>query len=160
MTPFFQQYISELFSSLALVLSAAANWRSARTNSESKAIKKSTRRMDMLVEIELKNSVVGKLALVTAKKILLLQQHDYLAPLPSNEMQRLRGNLDLLEHFRANEEEQIHIAESACDGDSVDLHFKALTDIKRLRVSMEADVEKEITTYNELLEKVLDPDAQ
>jgi hypothetical protein len=88
MTLFVQQYISELFSALALILSAAANWRSARTNRESKAVKKNTRRMDMLIEIERKNSVVGKLTLVTAQKILLLQQHDSLVPSPSKEIER------------------------------------------------------------------------
>ncbi|MDG1080714.1 MAG: hypothetical protein P8P12_11335 [Porticoccaceae bacterium] len=154
MTLFVQQYISELFSALALILSAAANWRSARTNRESKAVKKNTRRMDMLIEIERKNSVVGKLTLVTAQKILLLQQHDSLVPSPSKEIERLRGNLEMLQHFRENAQGESHIAESACEGDSVELHLKALTDIRRLRVSMEADVEKEIATYNELLEKV------
>lgn len=159
MALFFQQYISELFSALALILSAAANWRSARTSRQSTAVKKYMRRMEMLVEIERKNSVVGKLALVTAQKILLLQQHHALLPSSSKKIERLTGNLDMLKRFRENAEEEVHIAESACEGDSVEYHLKALTDIKRLRVRMEADVEKETATYNELLEKVRDLDV-
>ncbi len=109
--------------------------------------------MDMLVEIERKNAAVGKLALIAAQKILLLQQHPHVIKSPDEEISRLRNNLDLLQKFKDSEEEQRRICEAAGGGNDIELHSKALTDVQRLRVRIEADVEKEIRVYKELLEE-------
>lgn len=148
-----QQYAAELIAGLAVILSAAANWRAARAKKALEQTRKAIRRMDLLVEIERKNAAVGRLALVTAQKILLLQQHPTLVSNPDNELDRLRNNLALLQEFKEGEEEQRKISEAASGGRDIDLHHKALTDIQRLRVNLEADVEKEISVYRELLDK-------
>jgi len=148
-----QQHAAELIAGLAVILSAVANWRVVRAEKAVAKTQKAVRRMDMLVEIERKNAAVGKLALVTAQKILLLQQHPQLVSAPADEIGRLRNNLALLQEFKDSEEEQRHIAEAVGDGNDIELHSKALTDIQRLRVRMEADVEKETNVYRELLEQ-------
>jgi hypothetical protein len=154
MFDFLQQHASDYIAGLAVILSAAANWRVVRAERTAKKAQKAMRRMDMLVEIERKNAVIGKLALVTAQKILLLQQHPNLVRSPEEEIGRLRNNLALLQEFKDSEEEQRRISEMADGGNDIELHGKALTDVQRLRVRMEADVEKETNTYKELLEVI------
>lgn len=149
-----QQYAAELIAGLAVILSATANWRTVRVEKTVEKSQRAIRRMDMLVEVERKNAAVGKLALVTAQKILLLQQHSTLVSNSDNEMDRLRNNLALLQEFKEGEDEQRKISEAAGGGNNIDLYHKALTDIQRLRVHLEADVEKETNVYRELLEKL------
>lgn len=148
-----QQYASEFIAGLAVILSAVANWRVVRAEKVASKAQKAMRRMDILVEIERKNAAVGKLALITAQKILLLQQHPHVIQSPEEEISRLRNNLDLLQKFKDSEEEQRRISEAAGGGNDIELHSKALTDVQRLRVRIEADVEKEIHVYKELLEE-------
>ena len=148
-----QQYAAELIAGLAVILSAAANWRVVRAEKAAEEIQKAMRRMDMLIEVERKNAAVGNLALVTAQKILLIQQQSTLVSNPDSEVDRLRNNLALLQEFKEGEEEQRQISEAADGGDDIDRHSKTLTDIQRLRVRLEADVEKETNVYRGLLEK-------
>ena len=148
-----RQYASELIAGLAVILSAAANWRAARAEKSSERAQKAMRRMDMLIEIERKNAAVGKLALVTAQKILLLQEYPELVTSPDREIGRLRNNLALLQEFKDGEEEQRKISEMIDGEDDIELHTKAFADIKRLRIHLEADVEKETRVYRELLER-------
>ena len=147
-----QQHAAELIAGLAVILSTVANWRVVRAEKAAAKTQKTIRRMEMLVEIERKNAAVGKLALVTAKKILLLQQQPELVNNPDNEIDRLRNNLTLLQGFKDNEEEQRQISEKVDGGNDIDLHSKALTDIQRLRVRLDADVEKETNEYRDLLD--------
>lgn len=147
------QYIAEIISGLAVILSASAHWRVIRAEKAAEKAQKAMRRMDVLVEIERKNVAVGRLALVTAQKVLLLQQHPTLVCNFEHEMERLHNNLAILRDFKEGEEEQRQISEEACLGNDIDLHSKALTDIQRLRIHLEADVEKETSVYRELLEK-------
>ncbi|WP_029408140.1 hypothetical protein [Thiomicrorhabdus sp. Milos-T2] len=148
-----QEYAAEFIAALAVILSAAANWRAARAERAAEKVEKAMRRMDILVEIERKNAVVGKLALVTAQKIMLLQQYPQLVDSSEKEIYRLRNNLLLLQNYKETEEEQRRIAEAVGGGASIELHSEAQTDIHRLRVRMEADVEKETRVYTELLDK-------
>lgn len=147
-----QQHAAELIAGLAVILSAVANWRVVRAENTAAKAQKAMRRMEVLIEIERKNAVVGKLTLVTAQKILLIQQQPALVSNPDHEIDRLRNNLALLQGFKDGEEEQRQISEAADGGSDIDLHSKALTDIQRLRVRLEADVEKETNVYRELLE--------
>lgn len=150
---FIQQYTAELISGLAVILSAVASWRAFRAEKAAEKVQKAIRRTDMLVEIERKNAVIGKLALVTAQKILLLQRHPQLVEHAEDEISRLSNNLILLQEFMDDEEKQYQVAEAANGASDIDLHSKALTDIQRLRVRLEADVEKESDVYGELLEE-------
>lgn len=148
-----QQYAAEFIAGLAVILSAAANLRVVRAEKMAAKAQKAVRRMDMLVEIERKNAAVGRLALVTTQKILLLQECPELVNDPGRELDRLRNNLDLLQELKNGEEEQRQIAEAANVGNDTDLHSRALTDVQRLRVRLETDVEKETNVYRELLER-------
>jgi hypothetical protein len=147
-----QQYASEFIAGFAVILAAVANWRVVRAERAAAVAQKAARRMDMLIEIEQKNAVVGKLALVTAQKMLLLQRHPDLVPSPEGEMERLRNNLDMLQEFKKSEDKQRQVAEAPGVGSDIELHSKALTDIRRLRVRLEADVDKETQVYTQLLE--------
>lgn len=147
-----QQYAAEIIAGLAAILSAVANWRVVRAEKAAAIAQKAMRRMDMLVEIERKNAAVGKLSLVTAQKILLLQQYPVLVNDPAHEIGRLRNNLVLLQEFKDGEEEQRQISEAVDGENDIVLHSKTLTDIQRLRVHLEVDVEKETNVYRELLE--------
>jgi hypothetical protein len=144
-----QQYASEFIAGLAVILAAVANWRAVHAENAAAKAQKAIRRM----EIERKNAAVGKLALVTAQKILLINEYPRLVCSPEEELKRLRNNLDLLQKFNDGEEEQHRISEAAGGGNDVEIHSQALTDVQRLRVRMEADVEKETLAYKELLEE-------
>lgn len=148
---FIQQYASEFIAACSVILAAAANWRVVRAERMVKALQKAERNTEMLVEIERKNAVVGKLILITGKKILLLQRCPHLFHFADEEICRLSNNLDLLIDFKEQEEEQRNIAEAAGGGDDAALHHQALADTRRLRVRLEADVEKETAHYEELL---------
>jgi len=147
-----QHYASELIAGFAVILSAVANWRVVRAERAAAKAQKAMRRVDMLVEIERKNAAVGKLALITAQKILLLQQHPQLVGSPEEEISRLRNKIDLLQKFKDSEDEQRRVSEAADGGNDIELQSHALTDVQRLRVRMEADVEKETLVYKELIE--------
>ena len=149
-----QHYASELIAGFAVILSAAANWRVVRAERAAAKAQKAMRRMDMLVEIEYKNAAVGKLALITAQKILLLQQFPQLVSSPEEEIWRLSNNLDLLQKFKDSEDEQRRISEMAGGGIDIDVHSQALTEVRRLRIRIEADVDNEAGVYKDLLEKL------
>jgi len=150
---FIQQNSAIFIAGLSVIVSAVANWRVARAERETKKIKKVIRRMDILVEIERKNAIVGKLALITAQKILLIQQFPHIDDCLEGEEIRLRKNLDILKDFKNGEEEQRELTEKVNGGNDLELYGQALTDVKRLRIRMEADLEKETGGYQELLEK-------
>jgi hypothetical protein len=149
---FFQQYASELIAGLAAILAAVANWRVVRAEQMVRTIQKAERRTDILVEIEQQNAAVGKLALVTDQKMMLLQQLPGLLPFTDDEIKRLRSNLDALSDLKNQEDEHRKIAEAAGGGNDVTLHHHALADVRRLRVRLEADLEKETAHYSQLLE--------
>ena len=149
---FLQHYASELIAASAVILAAAANWRVVRAEKMVRTLQKAERRTDMLVEIEKQNAAVGKLAMITAQKFMLLQRFPQLLPFSDDEMKRLRTNLDFLSDLKSQEDEHRRIAEAAGGGNDVALHHQALADTRRLRIRLEADVEKETAHYNELLE--------
>lgn len=149
----FLQHAAVFIAGLAVILSAVANWRVVRVERAAAEAQKLARRMDMLVEIEQKNATVGKLALVTAQKMLLLQRHPNLVQSPDGEMERLRNNLELLLEFKKSDEKQRQVAEDSSGGSDIELHTKALTDVRRLRIQLEVDVEKETQVYYQLLEE-------
>jgi hypothetical protein len=151
---FFQQYTSELIAAFAVILAVVANWRVVQAEKMVRTLQRSERRTDMLVEIEQKNAAVGKLALITAQKIMLLQRFPKLLPFTDDEIKRLRTNLDVLSELKNQEDEQRKIAEAAGGGSDVTMHHQALADVRRLRVRLEADVEKETTHYGQMLEDV------
>ncbi len=105
----------------------------------------------MLVEIEKKNAAVGQLILISAKKLLLLQRCPQIYTRVDDEMMRLRNNIDFLNELKGQEKYQRDIAEAAGGGDDVALHHQAFADTRRLRVRLEADIEKETAYYEELL---------
>ena len=148
-----QQNAAIFIAGIAVILSAAANWRVIRAEKEAKKTQKSIRRMDELIEIERKNAAVGKLALVTAQKILLLQSNPEILNDSEKEIERLKNNISVLQSIRNGESEQRKISEMVGGGHDIEKHLKTLTDIRRLRVRIEADIEKETSVYNELLEK-------
>ena len=100
MIEYLQNYISEIFSGLAVILAAMANIRSAKSEQKVKIFEKAARRKEILIEFERKNAIVGKLALVTAQKILLIQKHNDLVLSPDSELDRLKKNLEVLSDFK------------------------------------------------------------
>lgn len=152
MIEFLQQYASEFIAGLAAIMAALANCRAVRAEKMVRTIQKAERRTDILVEIEQQNAAVGKLALVTAQKVMLLQQFPELLPFTDDEIKRLRCNLNILSDLKNQEDEQRKIAEAAGGGSDVTLHHHALADVRRLRVRLEADLEKETAHYSQLLE--------
>lgn len=148
------QYTSEIISGLAVILAAAANWRSVKSEKLLKQTQKSLRRMDILTEIEKQNGVIGQLALITCQKILLLQKNAERFQDTSSEIDRLKNNLQLLTEFKNKEKLERELAESSNGGNDIDLHMQALTDIKRLRIRLESDLDKETRIYEELVAKI------
>jgi hypothetical protein len=158
---FVKQYAAELIAILALIVSMLsnrearqANRRGDRLDQELKIAKKAERRTEMLVEVERKNAAVGKLALIIARKIQLLQEYPDLAKKHAIEFDRLKNNLELLINLKNGEEEQRLTAEEAGGGMDIPLHQDALTNIKRLRVHLEADIDKEASVYELLAREV------
>lgn len=149
-----QQYASEIISAMAVILAAAANWRAVRAEKVSKKAQKTIRRMDILLEIERKNAVVGQLALITSQKILLLQEYPQILNNSADELDRLKSNLELISELKSQEKLQQQFAETANAGNEIELYMQALTDTKRLCIRIEADLEKETRVYRELLEKI------
>ena len=92
-------------------------------------------------------------ALVTAQKLLLLQDNPNLVRDSDGEIARLRNNLNLLQEFKESEREQEQLAEHT-GAEDIELHTQALADVKRLRLSIEADVDKETAVYNQLFSQV------
>ena len=154
MIEYLQNYISEIFAGFAVILAAMANIRSVKSEQKVKIFEKAARRMEILVELERKNAIVGKLALVTAQKILLIQNNHDLVPSSDNEIERLKTNLEVLSEFKEKEDQDRAIFEESDGGTNIELHMQALTDIQRLRVRLEADFEKESSVYSQLLENV------
>lgn len=152
MIEYLQTYIGEIFAGFAVILAAIANIRSVRSEKKNKIFERAARRMEILVELERKNAIVGKLALVTAQKILLIQKHHDLVPSPDNEIDRLKKNLEVLSNFKEKKDHDRAIFEASDGGTNIELHMQALTDIQRLRVRLEADFEKESSVYSQLLE--------
>lgn len=150
---YLHQYISEIFAGFATILSAASIWRSEVTARELKLQNTASRRMNMLIEIEHKNSCVGELVLIIVQKILLLQQHPELINKPHHEIARLKNNLNRLQEFKDAEKKLIQLAESSSAND-IELNAKTLTDIKRIRIRIESDIKKETSSYEELKEDV------
>ena len=148
-----QQYATEAIASLALIVSVEASWRVNRAERRIDAAQSAARRTDMLVEVELKNAAVGKLALICSRKLLLIQKNPALASLTISESGRLTNNLELMQEFKASEETQRKIAEEAGGGGSIDHYYQAFADVKRLRVSLEAEIEKEISVYESLADQ-------
>ena len=148
-----KQFSSELIAGLAVILSAVANRRVVRAEREAAKAQKAIRRMDLLVEIERKNAAVGKLALLATQQILLIQKYPHLESFPEAEINRLRNNLDLMKEFQEGEELQRRIHEAIDGGGDIETYSKTLTDVQRLRVRIEAEVEKETQIYMEQLEK-------
>lgn len=154
MLNFIQQNAAEFIAGLAVILSAVANWRAVLAERKVSLIRQTVLRTDMLVEVELKNAAVGKLALITARKILLLHRSPSLSSYLPGEIERLESNLKLLQEFKSQENTQRHLSEQPGVGRNIDLFQQTLADTKRLRVSLEADIEKETIVYQELVEQV------
>ena len=149
---FIQNNAAILIAGIAVILSCVSNWRLVKLERENKSVKKSIRRMDILVEIEQQHAVTGKLALVLAKSMCLIQENPHIIKNPDDEIKRLRKNIDATQVLKDAELEQRTISEQESGNDDVIEHGKALTDVKRLRVRMEGELDKQTTTYNELLE--------
>lgn len=148
------QYASEIIAGLAIILAVAANFRTVKSEKLLKKTQRSLRRMDILTEIEKQNGVIGQLALITSQQILLLQDHPLEFEDSSSEIDRLKSNLQLLTEFKYKEKLQRKLAENTNGGNDIELHMQALTDIKRLRIRIESDLEKETIIYKELVEKI------
>ncbi|MCP8900376.1 hypothetical protein [Gilvimarinus xylanilyticus] len=159
MIEFLQKYAAELIAAFAAILAALANWRVVQAERRVRILQKAERRTDVLVEIEYQNAVIGKLALVTAQKIELLQRFPTVLSFTDSEMKRLHSNLDMLRTLKSQEEEQRKLGELAGGGNNVTLHHQALADIRRLRVRLEAELENETNHYSQLLEAARDKDT-
>lgn len=152
MIEFLQNNISELFSAFALFLSAAANWRIVITNRELKRSESAARKMNILIEIEKKNAAVGKLTFTTAQKIHLIQKNPNLTLSPDIEIERLKNNLGLLQNLKESDKKQRNLAEEIKEY-GTDSHADISANIQRLRISIEAELEKESAIYNQMLEE-------
>lgn len=159
---FVQQYAAELIAILAIIVAMLANKESRRANEradrltqELEIVGKAERRTAMLVEVERKNAATAKLALITARKILLLQQYPDLASKHAVEYGRLKNNLELLQDFKNGEEKQRLLAEATDGGADIHLHQETLTDIQRLRIHLEANVEMETSVYEALVRECI-----
>ncbi len=138
-----------LISGLAVILSAAANWRSVRLNRETQLLAQSLRRRDMLLEVE-KNFVLEReLVIVTAQKLEFIHKNSLLDVLP-REVERLETNLDYLRKSISNQERVRATAELSHNKD-IELYTAALTDIQRLQIRLQSDLAKEKVSYQDLI---------
>jgi len=148
-----QQNAAIFIAGIAVLLSAVANWRVVRAEKEANKTQKSVRRMNKLIEFERKSSAIDKLMLITAQKILLIERSSEIINAPVKEIKRLKNNLLVLQGLKNGEEKQHRLLEMVGGGQDIERHLETLTDIRRLRIRIEADLEKETNIYNELLEK-------
>lgn len=160
MPTFIEQHLSDIVAGLALLASVSANViaekarrSAARAEERSRIISKSEKRTESLVEIELKNAAVGNMLLVTARKIKLFHERPHLADKHPGEYKRLINNLNLMQELQAKRNYERQVAEEALDGESILLHEKALADVRRLRVSLENEVQKETKMFEVFLKE-------
>ncbi|WP_318555926.1 hypothetical protein [Geobacter anodireducens] len=153
-------HLAEIISCLALLASVSANViaerarrSAARAETRNLALLRAEKRTEMLVEIELKNAAVGNVLLVIAKKLMLFQKHPRLIETYPHEYDRLKNNLRLMQELKDQEGYQREVAEQAALND-FGLHEKALADVRRLRVRLEDDAQKEEKELIDLLQKV------
>ena len=152
------EYAMMGFAALAVILSVNANhiaYRArqdaAKTNQRYIELQNADRRTEHLVELELKNGVVGELLLLYAQKTILLREYPNLIPNVNSELARLQTQLNMLNGFNDDAEDNRALSEKALEGNNVVYHQRALTNIRRLRVSLEAELSKELRIYQELL---------
>jgi len=138
----------------ANVIAERARRSASRAEERSRVISKTEKRTEFLVEIELKISAVGNMLLVTARKIKLFHEHPHLVDKYPGEYERLVKNLNLMQEFQAKMNYERQVAEDALEGESIILHEKALADVRRLRVSLENEVQKENKMFEVLLQEV------
>ncbi|PHN84295.1 hypothetical protein CSB62_17785 [Vibrio splendidus] len=138
-----------LISGLAVILSAAANWRSVRLNRETQLLAQSLRRRDMLLEVEKSFVLERELVIVTAQKLEFIHKSGLSDVLP-REVGRLETNLDYLRKSISNQEQVRATAELSHNKD-IELYTAALTDIQRLQIRLQSDLAKEKVSYQDLI---------
>ena len=151
MFEFIQAHSSDFIAACAVSLSAAANWRVVRAEKKAAKAEQALNRMNLLVESERKNACVAKLMLVVAQKTLLLQRYPGLIPNVAGELDRLRNNFDFLRGLKEQEDQARRLAETGSENLDVRQFHDTLTNIRRLTVRLEGDVENETRTYNEMV---------
>ena len=145
----FEQYISEIIAGIAVVLAAVANMRVVRSERKAELTNQLARRMELLVEVERKESAFRNLEIILMKKILLLEKHPELLESPSQELKRLYRNLASVRGFqqRSIAREEIEKKITCRDAKS---YYESLTSVQRLRLKITSDVEVESNHYEEL----------
>ncbi|EID4421398.1 hypothetical protein ACEH99_004442 [Vibrio vulnificus] len=138
-----------LISGLAVILSAAANWRSVRLNRETQLLTESLRRRDMLLEVEKSFVLERELVIVTAQKLEFIHTNSLLDVLP-REVERLETNLDYLRKSISNQEQVRATAELSSNKD-IELYIAAVTDFQRLQIRLQSDLAKEKVSYQDLI---------
>lgn len=138
-----------LISGLAVILSAAANWRSVRLNRETQLLAESLRRRDMLLEVEKSFILQRELVIVIAQKLEFIHEKSLLGILPL-EVERLETNLDYLRKSISNQEQVRATAELSYNKD-IELYTAALTDFQRLQIRLQSDLAKEQVSYQDLI---------
>lgn len=151
-------HISDIIASLSLLVSLCAaliaeisRRTAAHAEVTNRIIFKEEKRTEFLVEIELKNSAVSNLLLTLSRKLLMFQKYPFLIKKYPEEHERLSNSLDFIKDLKAKEPNQRILTEGALEGESIEVHERALADLRRLRVSLENDVQKE----NQMLELLL-----
>ena len=153
--------VAEIMAGCALLLAISANRIAYQAKSESRevantaaALYKAERRTEHLVQLERKNAAQSRLQYIIVKRIKLYKEHPELEKQFPGDVERLFNNLNLVTE-QLNQSRHIRdAAEQALAGDNQILHEEAFTDIKRLTVKVEKDIETEQDAYNELLRRL------
>ena len=159
MADFFQQFASEFIAGLAVIVSVIASWRASRTERLNRESSRLNRRMEVLIEIEKNNSIIGKLCLIISQKILLLRKFEDRFTDTSTEIYRLQNNLELMKEFKDNENSLRESAELDGGGKNLEEQSHALTYLRRLGVRLAGDLEKETIGYQDALDQLREPIA-
>ncbi|GEK16266.1 hypothetical protein [Aliivibrio fischeri] len=149
-----QENAAILISGLAVILSAAANWRTVKLNRETKVLAEYFRRRDMVLEVEKHFVLERELAVITEQKLEFIRLHSLLESLP-HEVKRLKTNLKLLQQNITNQDQVRSTAELSNNKD-IKLYISALTDYQRLQIRLKSDLEKEKVSYQDLKEQYAD----
>ena len=146
-----QENAAIIISGLAVILSAAANWRTVKLNRETKVLTESLRRRDMLLEVEKCFILERELVIITTQKLKFIRFNSLLESLPS-EVERLETNLKLLQQNIANQDKVRSTAELSSNTD-IKLYISALTNFQRLQIKIKSDLEKEKLSFQDLKEQ-------
>lgn len=134
----------------APILAGLAVWASWRANSHAKTALEQTESVKLLElqsealrEIDRQNAKLGSLLTTLAETALVYSQDEHLQLNDPQGYSRIRNNIESVKNLRERYEEQRTLAEQNVGSGSVEMQTKILSEIRRLTIHVEEDIEKE-----------------